>query len=74
MINSGHKTAAAFDESDEFNDGVFLPFFCIDLPVPSRLHHVCQGGYVLSNDIDFDRAKRKIFRNCVDKIRGQGKP
>ena len=26
-INSGHKTAAAIDESDESDDGVYLPFF-----------------------------------------------
>ena len=25
---------------------------------PSRLHHVCQEGYVLLNDIDFDGADR----------------
>ena len=57
--------------------------FCIDLPVAlvdcqvegcfSRLHHVCQGGYVLLNDIDFDGAERKICRDCVDELRGRGK-
>ena len=26
LINIGHKTAAAIDESEEYNDGVFLPF------------------------------------------------
>ena len=24
---------------------------------------------MILNDIDFDRAKQKIFRNCVDKLR-----
>ena len=37
---------------------------------PSHLLHVCQGGYVVLNCTDFDRAERKIFRNCVDKIQG----
>ena len=27
LSHSGHKTAAAFDESDESDDGLFLPFF-----------------------------------------------
>ena len=40
---------------------------------PLRLHHVCQGGYVVLNDIDFDGEERKICRNCVDKIWGRGK-
>ena len=57
---------------------------CIDLPVllvdfqvedcPSRLQHICQGKYVLLNDIGFDGAKRKIYNNCVDKLRDRGKP
>ena len=40
---------------------------------PLILHHVCQGGYVDMNDIDIDGGKRKICRNCVDKIRGRCK-
>ena len=40
---------------------------------PSRLHHVCQGRYVLVNYIDFDGAERNIFDDCVDEIRGRGK-
>ena len=27
LSHSSHETAAAFDESDESEDGVFLPFF-----------------------------------------------
>ena len=56
---------------------------CLDLPValvdcqvegcPSRLHHICQGGYVVLNYIDFDRGERKICRDCVDKLRVGGK-
>ena len=26
------------------------------------------------NEIDLDGGERKIFRDCVDKIRGRGKP
>ena len=37
------------------------------------LHHVFQGGYVVLNYINFDGAERKICRNCVDKLRVQGK-
>ena len=40
---------------------------------PWRLHHVCQGWYLLFNYIDFDGAKRKICRNFVGKLRGRGK-
>ena len=57
--------------------------FYIDLPVtivgfqvegcPSRLHHICQGGYVVFNDIYFDGAEQKICCNCVDKLWGQVK-
>ena len=58
-------------------------YFCIDLPVelvyfqvdgcPLRLHHVCQGGYVVLDDIDFDGAERMICRHCVDNLRVRGK-
>ena len=40
---------------------------------PLCLYHVCQGECVVLNDIDFDKEKRKIFRDCVDEIFGQGK-
>ena len=46
---------------------------CLDLPValvgfqmegcPSRLNQVCQGEYVLLNDIDFDGEERRICRD-----------
>ena len=58
-------------------------YSCIDLTLalvgfqvegcPSRLHHVCQGGYVLLNDIDFNGEERKICRDFVEKLRGRGK-
>ena len=41
-----------------------LPVVLVDCQLegcPSRLNHVCQGGYVILNDIDFDEAERKIF-------------
>ena len=45
---------------------------------PFRLNHVCQGGYVVLNDIDFDgaersRAERNICINCVDELWVRGK-
>ena len=40
---------------------------------PSRFPHVFQGYYVILNCIDFDGAERKICRNCVNKIQGQGR-
>ena len=56
---------------------------CIDLPVALVdcqvegfhliLHHICQGDYVILNDIDYDGAEWNIFRNCVDKLQGRGK-
>ena len=56
-------------------------YSCLELPValvdcqvevcPLRLNHICQGEYVLLNDIDFYRVERNIFRDCVDKILGQ---
>ena len=58
-------------------------YSCLDLIValvycqvegfPSHLHHVCQGGYVVLNDIYFDGAKRNICRDFFNKIRGRGK-
>ena len=57
-------------------------YYCIDLPVAivdcqvegclPRLHHVCQGVYVILNDIDFGGAEQKICRDCVDELRGRG--
>ena len=56
---------------------------CLDLPVevvdfqakgfPLRLHHVCQYKYAAMNEIDLDGGERKIFRDCVDEIRGRYK-
>ena len=53
-------------------------YSCIDLPVAlvgfqikgceSHCHHVCQGGYVDMQEINLDKAERKICRNCVDDI------
>ena len=40
----------------------------------SRLHHVCQGGYVDMHEINIDRAERNICRDCVDKLWLGGKP
>ena len=57
---------------------------CLDLPVAlvdcqmkgceSRLHHVCQGGYVAIHEIDLDGAELKICRDCVDELWMGGKP
>ena len=38
-----------------------------------RFNHVCQGGYVLLNCIDFDKAEWNICCDCVEKLRGRGK-
>ena len=38
---------------------------------PSRLHHVCQGGYVLLYYIDFEGGERDFFCDCVDEL-GEG--
>ena len=38
------------------------------------LHHVYQGEYVAMHEIELDGAERKIFRECVDKIRMGDKP
>ena len=40
----------------------------------SRLHHVCQGEYVVMHEIDLDGAERKICREFVDDLRMAGKP
>ena len=55
--------------------------YCLDLPValvdcqmevfPSHSHHLCQGGYVILYDIDFEGGERKICRDCVDEL-GRG--
>ena len=57
--------------------------YCIDLPValidckvevcPLHLYQICQGEYVVLNDIDFDEADRKICHNCINELRGGGK-
>ena len=49
--------------------------YCLDLPVAlvdfqmkgceSRLHHVCQGGYVAMHDLELDGAERKICRDVL---------
>ena len=55
---------------------LYLPVVLVDCQVeghPLRSHHICQGEYVVLNDIDFDGAERKIFRDCVDAIQGKGK-
>ena len=53
-----------------------LPVGLVDFQVevcPLRLHHVCQGGYVVLSDIEFDGGERNICRYCVDKLGGRGK-
>ena len=57
---------------------------CIELPValvgcqmegiPLLLDHVCQVDYVVLNYIDFEGAERNICHDCVDELRGRGKP
>ena len=57
---------------------------CLDLPVAlvdcrmkgceSRLHHVCQGGYVSMHEINLDGAERNICHNCVGELWMGGKP
>ena len=57
---------------------------CFDLPVvlvdcqvegcASRLHHVCQGGYVDMHEINLDGAERNICRDCVDELQMESKP
>ena len=52
---------------------------CIDLPMALvdfqaegcllRLHHVCQGEYVVLNGINFDGAEPKICRDCAENLR-----
>ena len=38
-----------------------------------RLYRICQGEYVVLNDIDCDVAERNIYRDCVDELQGRGK-
>ena len=55
---------------------IYLPVALVDFQLegcPLLLHHVCQGWYVLLDDIDFDGAEQKICRNCVDELRVRGK-
>ena len=40
----------------------------------SRLHPVCQGGYVDMHEINLGGVEQKICRNCVDKLWMGGKP
>ena len=40
----------------------------------SRLHPVCQGGYVAMHEIDIDGAERNICCDFVDEIWMLGKP
>ena len=57
---------------------------CLDLSVAlidcqmkgceSRLHRVCQGGYVAMHGIDIDGVERKICHNFVDELCMGGKP
>ena len=58
--------------------------YCINLPVAlvdcqvygytSRLHHVCEGGYVAMHEIDLYGVERKIYCNCVYELRMGGTP
>ena len=57
--------------------------YCLGLPVAlvdcqmkgceSRLHHVCQGGYVVMHEIKIDRSEQKICRKCIDDLSMGGK-
>ena len=38
-----------------------------------HLQHVCKGGYVILNDIYFDRAEQNICRDYFDDIGVRGK-
>ena len=54
---------------------------CLDLPMslvycrvegfPLRLHHICEGGYVILYDIYFEGGERNICCSCVDEL-GEG--
>ena len=56
---------------------------CLGLPVAlvncqmkgweSRLHHVCQGGYVAMHEIELDGLERKICRECIYDLSMGGK-
>ena len=54
-----------------------LPVAFIDCQMKgceSRLHHVCQGGYVAMHEIKLDGGERKICRECFDDLQMGGKP
>ena len=56
---------------------LYLPVVLVGCQVEgcvSRLHHVCQGGYVDMYDINIDGAQRKLFRDYVDELWMGGKP
>ena len=56
---------------------LFLPGALVDCQMKgfeSRLHHVFQGGYVATHEIDLDGEERKICHNCVDELWMGGKP
>ena len=36
---------------------------------PWCLYHICQGYYIILNDINFYRVEPEIFCNCVDETR-----
>ena len=73
--HSCHKTAAVIGDTVEPENGVLLLFVLYHMRIcESRLHHVCQGGYVAMHGIDIDRVELNIFPDCVDKICIGGKP
>ena len=39
----------------------------------SRLHHVCQGGYMDMHEIELDGSERKICRECIYDLRMRSK-
>ena len=59
-------------------------YSCLELPVvlvycqvevcSSRLHHICQGGYVAMHEINIEGAEQNIFCDCVGKLRMGDKP
>ena len=54
-----------------------LPVALVDCQMKgceSRLHQVCQGGYVDMHEIELDVSERKVCRKCVDDLRMGGKP
>ena len=82
-INGDHKTVAAIDESDESNNGLFLPLFLswltcgacwfsgVGLPFnidPNLSGGVCDfAGYIY-----FEVGEQKICHDCDDDIGGRG--